>query len=250
MTKIVGILNITPDSFSDGGKWNAPEVAFERVDMLFAEGADIIDIGAESTRPKAHTVQVRNEWQRLSPVIGLLRERYPADKFSIDTRHARVASLAIHNWSDELIINDVSGAHDPDMVGLVAQKGSFIVVGHLPAEANGDIQKAHNVQETSLDKVVTEIHEKIDGIIEEGVDPSKIVVDPGIGFGKEQGLNWQLLEFAKYTEYPTMIGHSQKGFLGNQRYSSEYNAEIGRIAANAGAAYIRVHDVAAHAANL
>ena len=250
MSSIVGILNITPDSFSDGGSWNNPETVLGRVETLFTEGADIIDIGAESTRPGATTVQVRTEWQRLKPIIANLRERYPADKFSIDTQHARVASLAIQHWSDELMINDVTGLHDPGMVDLVAAQGSRVVVCHLPKEANGEIKRAHAVKETSLDRVITELHSTIAHVIDRGVDPSNIIADPGIGFGKHPNLNQKLIGFARYTEYPAMIGYSRKKFLGPQRLEPDYNAEMGKLAANCGAKYLRVHDVAAHVARL
>lgn len=250
MTEIVGILNVTPDSFADGGQWNDPRLVLDRVQTLFDEGASIVDIGAESTRPGANTVRNRDEWQRLKPIIANLREHHPANKFSIDTRHARVASLAIQYWSNELMINDVSGLYDPQMLDLVATQGTRVVISHLPAEAEGDTKKAHSIKETSLDKVITELHTTIARAIDRGVDPANIIADPGIGFGKSPELNQKLITFARYTSYPTMIGYSQKGFLGPQRYEAGYNAEMGKLAANWGAKYLRVHHVGAHVARL
>ena len=248
MTQIVGIVNATPDSFSDGGQWNNPAHVLDRVETLFTEGADIIDIGAESTRPGARDINPKEEWLRLRPVIHSLRERYPAYAFSIDTRHAYVARLAIQNWSDDLIINDVTGLYDPEMIEVVAHHRSQVVVSHLPKEANGDITAAHKIKETSLDKVTTELDERVKQLIERDIDPVRIIIDPGIGFGKHPDLNWRLIKLADYTTYPVMIGYSRKRFLGDRRLDPEYNASVGRRAIVSGAAYLRVHDVAAHAA--
>lgn len=246
MTELVGILNITPDSFSDGGQWSDPYKVLGRVNALRLEGADLIDIGAESTRPGAHEITANEEWQRLRPVIGILREYYPACIFSIDTRHAQIARRAINSWSSDLIINDVTGVHDPAMAEVLAEHGSRDIVSHLPAASGGDIAKAHTVTETNLNRVIDELHTQIEVLVGQGIERGKIIADPGIGFGKHRDLNRELVTFAQYTDYPVTIGYSRKRFLGERRLDPAYNAEIGKIAAASGAAYLRVHDVTAH----
>lgn len=247
MTEIVGILNLTEDSFSDGGQFNTVAKAQKRVDQLFEQGADMIDIGAESTRPGAEEVAVLDEWNRLEPVIKNLRKNYPPEKFSIDTRHSEIVERVVDLWSPELTINDVTGLHDDRMVEVVASSGLKVIVSHIPKDANGDIVRAHEIKMTSPDQVRDELITKYIQIISRGIVWNNIIIDPGIGFGKSPQLNKDLLWFSRLApNIPVMIGHSRKRFLGARRMQESANVRAGFVAAKAGASYLRVHDVAAH----
>lgn len=247
MTEVVGIVNITPDSFSDGGQLGSSNEVIKRVDKLFDEGAALLDIGAESTRPGAREVLIEEEWERLEPVLEKLRKSYEASKFSIDTRHGEIARRAINLWSADIMINDVTGLSDPLMLEVIVKYGPRIIVSHLPKAAEGDIQKAHTFKINSEKQVLEELLEKFEEAKAAGIAPEKIVLDPGIGFGKSPELNYRLLGFAALVPHiPVMIGYSRKRFLGENRLEIATNLEVGRTAIAAGARYLRVHDVAAH----
>ncbi len=247
MTEIVGILNVTPDSFSDGGQFTNPPQATERVKQMFEEGADIIDIGAESTRPGAVEVRVEEEWTRLEPLLNQLAHYYPAHRFSIDTRHPEIARRIAKLWSADVMINDVTGLSDPDMVDVVATCKLKVIMSHLPKEAQGNIEKAHQQKITNEEQVREELLEKFSEVQAAGIRAEKIVLDPGIGFGKSPELNRRLLGFAALVPHiPVMIGYSRKRFLGESCMSAETNLRAGRIAIAAGAQYLRVHDVSSH----
>lgn len=247
MTKIVGILNVTPDSFSDGGQWNQPEAAVQRVKQLFDEGADIIDIGAESTRPGATAVTAEYEWQRLEPIIQQLRKICAPDHFSFDTRHGETAKRIASVWSPDVIINDVTGLSEPQMVEAVALYGLRVVVGHLPAAARGDIARAHQQKMTNEHEIKQELMERVETLMQMGINKQNIILDPGIGFGKTPELNHKLVAFAALVpDFPVMIGYSRKRFIGEYRLDPQVNAALGKKAVAAGTAYLRVHDVAIH----
>lgn len=248
MTELVGILNVTDDSFSDGGRYNTVEKAQRRVQQLFDEGADMIDIGAESTRPGAKETELVEEWNRLAPVVRSLKKNFPPERFSIDTRHWEIAERAVDLWSTELTINDVTGLHDERMVEVIASSGLKVIVSHLPAQANGNIVKAHEIKMTSQNRVRDELITQYFQVISKGVAWQNIVIDPGIGFGKSAQLNKDLLRFAQtISTIPVMIGYSRKRFLGARRMQEAANVRAGRVAIMSGAAKLRVHDVAAHA---
>ncbi len=242
MVKLVGILNVTPDSFSDGGQFNDSKSALARAAKLFDDGASLVDVGAESTRPGAERLSTGVEWQRLSQILQQLIELYP-EHISVDTYHPETAAKALGLGG--VIINDVTGMNNPDMRKLVIKHKARCIISHLPGM---DIQAAHtgrligSVQEVAGDLLAKAELLKKGGLAKEG-----IILDPGIGFGKTVELNWKLLEFAKYVpDYKVMIGYSRKRFLGDKRMELETNLAAGRIAAEAGAAYLRVHDVAGH----
>lgn len=247
MTKIVGIVNVTPDSFSDGGEYLRPENAHTKIHELFAQGADMIDIGAESTRPGAQEVSADQEWSRLEPLLNRLKNEYSPDLFMLDTRHAQIAKLAIGMWSNELTINDVTGLSDPAMVTLAAEHNLSVVVGHLPKHANGDIAQAHKHKIGSLQQVVNDITSRTNELIKHEVDARNIIVDPGIGFGKSANLNRKLITCSNKFVQPVMIGYSRKRFIGEHRLVPAVNVALGKLAAANGADYLRVHDVAEHA---
>jgi dihydropteroate synthase len=242
MVQLVGVLNITPDSFSDGGLFNAPDKALAQAEQLFKDGAMLVDVGAESTRPGATRLTTEEEWQRLMPVLQQLVERHP-EHISVDTYHPETAAKALQ--LGDVIINDVTGMNDPAMVSVVVKHRARCIVSYLPT---GTTQAAHT------GKLVDDMQIIVDALLAKaaelegrGVPRKHIILDPGIGFGKTERLNRELLTFAREVpEYPVMIGYSRKRFLGEHRMELETNLEAGRIAIAAGAAYLRVHDVAGH----
>ncbi len=244
MTQLVGILNLTPDSFSDGGVYVEPAVALARVAQLFAEGATIVDTGAESTRPGATRLTAAEERARLEPVLPLLLEQY-AGQLSLDTYHPETADWALGLGS--IIINDVTGMHNPKMIEVVTRHGAQCIVSHLPAD---DVQSAHQGELISDIQVIIDDLLATESLLRaEGLEAEDIILDPGIGFGKTPELNRELLKFAQYVpDKSVMIGYSRKRFLGEDRMELAPNLAAGRIAMAAGAAYLRVHDVAGHRA--
>lgn len=243
MTQLVGILNITPDSFSDGGAFTDPSVALAHADKLFADGAALIDIGAESTRPGATPLTPAEEWERLEPVLGTLLARYPG-QISLDTYHPETAERALR-LDSTVIINDVTGMTNPAMVETVARHKARCIISHLPAT---DPQAAHyQAPIDDVSDVRNDLLQKLALLGDKGVPVGNIILDPGIGFGKTPGLNGALLEFAKYVPgHDVMIGYSRKRFLGEKRMELGTNLQAGRKAVASGAAYLRVHDVAGH----
>jgi dihydropteroate synthase len=225
MVKLVGILNFTPDSFSDKGRFYDVDKAMAQAGKLFDDGASIVDIGGESTRPGATPLAADEEWQR----------------------HPETAEHALR--LGEVIINDVTGMNNADMISVVARYGARCIVSHLP---DTDIQTAHKLKDVKgSDTVIMDLMRREKELAAAGIPKDHIIFDPGIGFGKTQELNVELLEFAGY--FPgreVMIGYSKKSFLGEEQYDTQVNLDAGRIAIAAGAAYLRVHDVAAHRALL
>jgi dihydropteroate synthase len=242
MVKLVGILNVTPDSFSDGGLYEKPDAAAAHAARLFKDGAALVDVGAESTRPGAEPLTTEVEWQRLSEVLQRLIEQFP-EQISVDTYHAETAAKALE--LGDVVINDVTGLRDPAMAKLIARHKARCVVSHLPA---ADPQAAHAVNLVgSVQKVRDELLETARKLEKSGVPRGHIILAPGIGFGKTEELNQELLKFAKEVpDYKVMIGYSRKRFLGEKRMELETNLAAGRTAIEAGAAYLRVHDVAGH----
>ncbi|MGI0133361.1 MAG: dihydropteroate synthase [Candidatus Micrarchaeaceae archaeon] len=243
MVKLVGILNVTPDSFSDGNLYLEPAKAIHQADKLFKDGASLVDVGAESTRPGAIPLSWHEEWERLEPVLPKLLSKY-SGRISLDTYHAETAKRALA-LSPKVIINDVTGLSDPGMVDVIVSHQARCIIGHVPG---GDAQDAH--VSTLLDdvsKVKEDLLAKAESLEKKGLSKDRIILDPGIGFGKTPRLNSELLEFPKLIpDYEVMIGYSRKRFLGDDRMERGPNLEAGKIAAAAGAAYLRVHDVDGH----
>lgn len=242
MTQLVGILNVTPDSFSDGGLYNETEAAVRRTAQLFDDGAALVDIGAESTRPGAKPLETEVEWQRLYQILQRLIQEYP-EQISVDTYHPETAAKALE--LGDVIINDITGMQNPAMAELITKQQARCVVSHLPA---ADPQAAHTGKLVNdMQEVVDDLLAKAADLQAKGLPQERIILDPGIGFGKTEELNWELLRFAaEVPEYQVMIGYSRKRFLGEERMELETNLAAGRIAVEAGAAYLRVHDVAGH----
>jgi dihydropteroate synthase len=242
MVQLVGVLNITPDSFSDGGQFVETDAALKQAARLFADGAALVDVGAESTRPGATPLSPEEEWQRLKPVLSQLLQRYPG-KISVDTYHPETAEKAL--GLGDVIINDITGMNNPAMVDVVAKHQARCIISHLPGV---DPQAAHRGELVDdIQTVASDLLVKAELLQKRDLEKDKIILDPGIGFGKTPELNQKLLEFAKYMpDYPVMIGYSRKRFLGDKRMELETNLAAGRVAIAAGAAYLRVHDVAGH----
>lgn len=242
MVKLVGILNVTPDSFSDGGEYENPDLALRHAAKMFKDGASLVDVGAESTRPGAESLSTEVEWQRLMPVLQRLTEQF-SEQISVDTYHPETAAKALE--LGDVIINDVTGMNDPAMLELVAGRGARCIISHLPAA---------NPQAAHTGKLVDNVRQVTDDLLakagllqKKGLRAEKIILDPGIGFGKTEELNRELLKFAREVpDYKVMIGYSRKRFLGDTRMELETNLAAGRIAVESGAAYLRVHDVAGH----
>jgi dihydropteroate synthase len=259
-TLLMGVLNITPDSFSDGGKFFAPEHAIEQALALQKAGADILDIGAESTRPGSAGISVVEELRRLLPVLQALRGKLKIP-LSIDTRKASVAEIAVGGGAE--IINDVSGLrHDPRLAEVTARHRVALILMHMRGEPRTmqKISFARNV----LKDVTKGLLASIQKARAAGVTKSQIVIDPGVGFGKSFQQNYELLQhLPELTKlgYPLLVGASRKGFLGRTLAQAKQGAAGGtksappdeRICATAvtvtasilgGAHIVRVHDVA------
>lgn len=245
--QLVGILNITSDSFSDGGLYTDPKSALDHATKLFNDGAGLVDVGTESTRPGATRLTDDEEWARLEPIISTLVRRYPG-KISVDTFHPKTI-IRILESAGQIIVNDVTGFDNTAMIKLVADNNLRCIVSHLPQAFGQDIQAAHQSDAliNSIQIVKKELLARVDQMLSAGVRPENIILDPGIGFGKTPELNMQILEFAKYVPgYDVMIGYSKKRFLGENRMDLNVNLEAGATAIKAGAKYLRVHDVAGH----
>lgn len=247
MTELVGILNVTPDSVSDGGLYYDPAAAIAHAEQMFADGAAFVDVGGESTRPGAEPVSPEEEWHRIGAVLGALTRMYPG-KISVDTYHPEIAEKALA-LDPEVIINDVTGMNNPEMADVVVRHGARVIISHLPPDLT--IQQAHAEKPVySMMQVANELNEKVDQLVERGLPKEKIILDPGIGFGKAVELNPRLLEFGdQMPGLPVMIGYSRKSFLHKDkaaRESLKLNLKAGKVAVLHNAAYLRVHDVAGH----
>jgi dihydropteroate synthase len=251
----MGVVNVTPDSFSDGGDWYGTDVAIAHGLELLAQGADIVDVGGESTRPGAQRVSQEEELRRVGPVITeLVRSGAPV---SIDTMHAGVAEFALN--AGVHMVNDVSGGlADPQMPRLVAAARVPYVVVHWRGHSHDMYSRA--VYADVVQEVRDELSRRVDAVVSEGVDPSCIVVDPGLGFGKRPEHNWPLLaslaDIARLAggTFPVLVGASRKRFLGRllagpdgtpRPFSGSDGATVATtaLAAEAGAWCVRVHQV-------
>jgi dihydropteroate synthase len=244
---IMGILNVTPDSFSDGGAWLDPVKAVDHAFDMVQAGADIIDIGGESSRPGAQETEVGEEISRVVPVIREIASRLKVP-VSIDTRKSHVAKAAID--AGACIVNDISALnHDPSMIELVRQTGAGIILMHMRGTPE-TMQK-----DTSYSDVVKDIYtfldEKIEQCLAAGIDPCSILADPGIGFGKNLEGNLGLIRHIReFTSLgvPVVIGHSRKSFIGTVLDTPAHERQEGTDAVSAWAAIrgvhvLRVHDV-------
>lgn len=244
---VMGVLNVTPDSFSDGGQYLDPSAASDRAAAMVAEGADVIDIGAESTRPGAAPVSPEAEWGRLGPVLSRLAGRLPVP-ISVDTRHPEVAARAIDAGAD--VVNDVEGLRSEEMRRVVARSGAAAVVMHLRGEPR-TMQK-DVVYRDVRGEVFRWLAEATERARADGIPADRLLVDPGLGFGKSAPQSLELLLHVgelRCLGYPVVVGASRKSFLG---WALDDEAVAGRteaglaaavLAAERGASVVRTHDV-------
>ena len=246
-TLIMGVLNVTPDSFSDGGLFVETEAAAERAERMAAEGADIIDVGGESSRPGADSVSAEAEMDRVLPVIENLAKTIETP-ISIDTYKSSVARYALEMGA--CIVNDISALRsDPDMAQVVAQAGAAVVLMHMKgAPKNMQIDPHYD---SVIDEIISFLRARIQAAVDAGISSSQIIIDPGIGFGKTVAHNLEIIrrlrEF-KSLEKPILIGTSRKSFIGKvldlpADDRLEGTAATITTAINNGADIIRVHDV-------
>ena len=256
----MGVVNVTPDSFSDGGEWFGTDAAIARGLQLAAQGADIVDVGGESTRPGAQRIPAAEELRRVVPVIaGLAQENVPV---SVDTMRAETAQAALD--AGARLVNDVSGGlADPDMPRLVGRAGVPYVVMHWRGHSHRMEERA--VYADVVAEVCQELGRRVDAVVAEGVDPALVLVDPGLGFAKHPEHNWALLTNLDRISrlggagpgFPVLVGASRKRFLGRLLAapdgtprpfigSDDATVAVTALAAAAGAWCVRVHEVPAN----
>ena len=242
-TAVMGILNVTPDSFHDGGQYEAHEDAIDRAKRMVEAGVDIIDIGGESTRPGADEVSNDEEIERIVPVIEAIRDLDAM--ISVDTRKAAVGRAALEAGAD--ILNDVSGLEDPEMRFVAAEHDAPLVVMH---SLDAPVVPEHTVEyDDVVEDVIGELEERVLLAQKAGLDRSKIIVDPGLGFGKDPAESFELLGRAgelHALDCPVLIGHSHKSMFDRIPADEDRTAATvagTTIAAERGADIVRVHDV-------
>jgi dihydropteroate synthase len=246
--RIMGILNVTPDSFSDGGEWFAFDEAVQHARALVAEGADILDVGGESTRPGSAPVPVDEELRRVVPVVSALRGIDA--QISVDTAKLTVAEAAVD--AGATFVNDVSAfRHDPELAGFVADRRCDCCLMHMLGEPR-TMQEDPRYGDV-VDDVRAFLEQRVEFAVREGVREERIMVDPGIGFGKTLEHNLELLrrlDEIVAIGFPVVIGTSRKSFLGRLTGRDDPHDRVAAtlattvLALERGAAVFRVHDVA------
>lgn len=250
-TLVMGVLNVTPDSFSDGGRFNNPKIATNHALQMIADGADIIDIGGESTRPGSDRISVQEELDRVLPVISALANSGAV--ISIDTMRVEVAKAAVA--AGACMINDVSGGKsDPEMLSYVATLNTPFILMHWRGPSN--IMNTLTDYDDVVSDVTAEISKQVDVAVAAGISRERIAIDPGIGFAKTVDQNWPILKHLDVLEalgLPILMGASRKKFLGEllakdgvARDSDERESAttaISTLMAVRGLWAVRVHDV-------
>ena len=245
-TLIMGVLNITPDSFSDGGRFNDPDRAYARALELEEQGADIIDIGAESTKPGSHRISADEEWQRLVPVLKRLRGNLRAP-LSLDTYKSEIAERALEYGIE--IINDPSGlTFDPNLARVAANGNAGLILNHMRGTPE-TWAKLPPMQDV-MGSVARDLEATISRARHDGVERGRIMIDPGLGFGKRKEQSVEILAHLKQLaalDYPILVGPSRKSFVAQTSESETVFATAAAVAAAVmnGAHIVRVHDVGA-----
>jgi len=247
-TLVIGIVNVTPDSFSDGGMFDDAEAAVKHGVQLLEEGADVLDVGGESTRPGSDPVSVEEELERDLPVIEGLRREAPETILSVDTRKAAVAREALAAGAD--VVNDIGAGTDPDMFGVVASVRAGMILMHMRGEPKTMQTDPY------YDDVVTEVRgfltERLEAAVAAGIGRDRLCIDPGIGFGKNLEHNLALLRsIGSFRELgvPVLVGVSRKRFIGELSGAEDPASRLeGSVAAavwcaSQGVEMVRVHDV-------
>lgn len=248
--QIMGVLNVTPDSFSDGGQFHTVDSAVTQAEKLISDGADIIDIGGESTRPFADKVATDEELSRVIPVIEAIRSKHSIP-ISIDTTKAKVASAALKAGATH--INDISALRlDPEMIEVVKKSSAPLFIMHMQGTP-ADMQ----VNPTYTDIIMEMVHffdERLTYLQDNGVDKKRIIIDPGIGFGKTLSHNLSILKHLNtFSQFgvPVLLAHSRKRFLGDvtgigpEQQRDLATAVVSALSSSKNIDMVRVHDVAA-----
>ncbi len=244
---VMGIVNVTPDSFSDGGNFLATSAAVAHALKLVEQGADILDIGGESTRPNAEPVSLEEELRRVVPVVAEVAKR-TAVPISVDTMKAAVARACLE--AGAAIVNDVSGFRDPAMIAVAKEFRAGVVVMHMPGDPTTMLQNSRYTDVVA--EVTTYLEERLRVLGECGIQPEAVCLDPGIGFGKTLAHNLELLanlHAVAGLNRPVCLGVSRKGFIGKLCGRELHERDAGSlavacIAAARGTAHVlRVHDV-------
>lgn len=244
---VMGVLNVTPDSFSDGGRYLDPDDALARARVMVEAGADLVDVGGESTRPGAEAVDAREEWERIAPVVrGVAELDVP---LSVDTTKSDVARRALEAGAS--VLNDVSALRfDPELAGLAAETGAGLVLMHMRGTPR--TMQEDTGYDDLIGQVRAELASALDRALKHGCDPEQVVLDPGIGFGKSAAGSRRLL--ARAADFgvggrPVLVGPSRKSFIGEtlglpveERLEATLAACV--VALTRGASVFRVHDVA------
>jgi dihydropteroate synthase len=247
-TRVMGILNVTPDSFADGGRHATAAQAVDAASRMVDEGAEIVDVGGESSRPGARPLPVEEEAERVLPVIKGMRRRLPV-RISIDTMKAEVARRALDAGAD--LVNDVSALRDPGMLPLLVERGVPVVLMHMrgtPRTMQRDTR-----YENLLEEIAGFLSDRAESAVVAGVADDKILIDPGIGFGKSTEGNLAILRRLSSLDRvgkPVLVGASRKSFIGATldrpvQDRLEGSLAVAAFAAAEGAHVIRAHDVAA-----
>jgi dihydropteroate synthase len=248
MPLLMGVLNVTPDSFSDGGQFNCLDTALLQADLMLAQGADIIDVGGESTRPNATSVPLQEELDRVLPIIIALRSRFDIP-ISIDTRHAMVMREAVSAGAS--MINDVHALQGPDALTIAAQLQVPVCLMHMQGEP-GTMQDNPSYHDV-VAQIMQFLQDRIAACVAAGIKRENIVVDPGFGFGKTYEHNLILLRTLKQFksfQLPLLVGLSRKTWIGVATKKGPEGRLAGSLAAailatQQGANILRVHDVGA-----
>ncbi len=243
---VMGILNVTPDSFADGGRHNSFDAALKRGEEMMAEGVDIIDIGGESTKPGADRVPEIEEHNRVIPVIKALASK--GARISIDTMRASTAKAAVEAGAQ--IINDVSGGlADPEMLSTAANLKVPYIAMHWRGHSKDMNSRA--VYGDVVRDVISELQERISAALGAGITKDNLIIDPGLGFAKDAHHNWEIIESIDQfvaLGYPVLIGGSRKRFLGGDNPDSREAAtiELTKRLSTSGIWGVRVHSVKPH----
>ncbi len=245
---VMGILNVTPDSFSDGGRFTVPDQALQHVEQMLAEGAEIIDIGGESTRPGARPVEESEEIERVVPLIEAIRARFDVP-ISVDSSKPGVMHAAIAAGAD--MLNDVRALQDEGALQAAADLSVPVCLMHMQGEPRS--MQVNPVYEDVVADVMAFLSQRIEVCLNAGIDKEKLVIDPGFGFGKKLSHNLTLLrELNRFKSFglPILVGISRKSMIGTVLNKPVDQRLYGSIAAAAlalwqGATILRVHDVAA-----
>ena len=248
-TYLMGILNITPDSFSDGGKFFAADSAIKQAEKIESEGADLIDIGAESTRPGSEPITLKEELRRLIPVLKVIRKRLKIP-ISVDTYKSAVAKVVLHEGAD--MINDISGLRfDKQMVEVIAKSDVPCIIMHIKGKPKSMQKNPH--YKDFMAEIFDFLEESLKYAKSAGINLKKTIIDPGIGFGKRLEDNYAILRRLselKSLGRPIMVGPSRKSFIGltlnlpvGERLEGTIAASV--IAIMQGANILRVHDISA-----